>query len=101
MAGTRRNLEVKAVDPDPQATLQAALGRGAEDQGELRQRDIHLDRVADLGHFVEIEAVAAAPAGLEVERDLVEELRGVLGVTDEHLVPIGDADLLARRGRQA
>ncbi|MEA2150254.1 MAG: cytidine deaminase [Solirubrobacteraceae bacterium] len=176
MAGRERNLEVKAIDPDPPATLQAALALGAHDQGELRQRDtyfhavqgrlklreapprppeliayaraelagpkislyrvvpvadhvalvdalaeslgvrvvvekvrrlllwrnvrIHLDRVADLGHFVEIEVVAASPGGLEVERDRVEELRGVLGIADERLVPVGYADLLARRGRQ-
>jgi adenylate cyclase class IV len=175
MAARQRNLEVKAVDPDPQATLQAALALGAQDQGELRQRDtyfhavqgrlklreapprppeliayaraelagpkvslyrvvpvsdhialvdalaeslgvrvvvekvrrlllwrnvrIHLDRVAGLGHFVEIEAVAASPGGLEVERDRVEELRAVLGIADERLVPVGYADLLARRGR--
>jgi hypothetical protein len=35
MAGRQRNLEVKAVDPDPQATLQAALALGAQDRGEL------------------------------------------------------------------
>lgn len=177
MAGRQRNLEVKAIDPDPQATLQAALEFGAHDQGDLRQRDtyfhavqgrlklreappqpaelisyarvdlagpkislyrivpvadhialiealaeslgvrvvvekvrrlllwrnvrIHLDRVADLGDFVEIEAVAATPGGLEVERDRVEELRAVLGIADEHLVTVGYADLLTRRGRLA
>jgi adenylate cyclase class 2 len=177
MAGRQRNLEVKAFDPDPQATLQAALDLGAQDQGPLRQRDtyfhavqgrlklreappqpaeliayaraelagpkvslyrvvpvadhvalvdalaeslgvrvvvekvrrlllwrnvrIHLDRVADLGDFVEIEAVAASPGGLEVERDRVEELRVALGITDELLVPVGYADLLTRGRRMA
>ena len=175
MAGRQRNLEVKAIDPDPQATFAAAVALGAQDQGVLRQRDtyfhavqgrlklreapprpaelisyaraelpgpkvslyrvvpvadhvalvdaladslgvrvvvekarrlllwrnvrIHLDRVAELGDFVEIEAVAASPGGLEVERDRVEELRAALGIVDEHLVPVGYADLLARRGR--
>jgi adenylate cyclase class 2 len=177
MAGRQRNLEVKAIDPDPQATFAAALELGAQDHGELRQRDtyfhavqgrlklreappqppeliayaraqlagpkvslyrivpvadhvalvdalteslgvrvvvekvrrlllwrnvrIHLDRVADLGDFVEIEAVATSPGGLEVERDRVEELRAVLGIADERLVPVGYADLLTRRGRLA
>lgn len=177
MAGRQRNLEVKAVDPDPQATLAAALELGAQDHGVLRQRDtyfhavqgrlklreappqpaeliayaraelagpkislyrvvpvadhlalvdaladslgvrvvvekvrrllwwgnvrIHIDRVADLGDFVEIEAVAASPGGLEVQRDRVEELRAALGITDELLVPVGYADLLTRRGRAA
>jgi adenylate cyclase class IV len=174
MSGRRRNLEVKAVDPDPQATFAAALELGASDQGALRQRDtyfhavqgrlklreapprpaeliaydrvdragpkvslyrvvpvadhialvdalgeslgvrvvvekvrrlllwhnvrIHLDQVAQLGDFVELEAVATTPGGLEVERDRVEELRAVLGIADERLVSVGYADLLMRRG---
>lgn len=56
---------------------------------------IHLDRVTGLGHFVELEAVATSPGGLEVERDRVEELRAVLGIADAHLVARGYADLLA------
>jgi adenylate cyclase class IV len=170
MPGKQRNLEVKAIDPDPNATLAAALELGAEDQGLMRQRDtyfhavigrlklreapprpaeliaydraelvgpkvslyrivpvadhialiealtdalgvrcvvekarrlllwrnvrIHLDRVTGLGHFVELEAVATAPGGLEVERDRVEQLRQVLGIADERLVARGYADLL-------
>ena len=174
MPGRRRNLEIKAVDPDPQATLRAALELGADDAGWLHQRDtyfhavqgrlklreappepaeliayaraelagpkvslyrvvpvadhqaliealseslgvkvvvekarrllrwrnvrIHLDRVDGLGDFVELEAVAASPGGLEVERDRVEELRAVLGITDDQLVAHGYADLFARHG---
>jgi adenylate cyclase, class 2 len=169
--GRARNLEIKAVDSDPQATLACALGFGAEDRGLLQQRDtyfhavsgrlklreapprpaeliayaradlagpkvshyrivpvadhlalidalsdslgircvvekarrlllwrnvrIHLDRVAGLGHFVELEAVATVPGGLEVERDRVEQLRAALGIADEQLVAHGYADLLA------
>jgi adenylate cyclase, class 2 len=172
MPGRRRNLEIKAVDPDPLATLRAALELGADDEGWLHQRDtyfhavqgrlklreappepaelisyaraelagpkvslyrvvqvadhhalvealseslgikvvvdkarrllrwrnvrIHLDRVDGLGDFVELEAVAASPGGLEVERDRVEELRATLGIADEHLVAHGYADLLTR-----
>lgn len=172
MPGKRRNLEIKAHDPDPPATLAAALQVGAEDQGWLHQRDtyfhavqgrlklreapprpaeliayaradlagpkvslyrvvevadhialidaltdslgvrvvvakarrlllwhnvrIHLDRVEGLGDFVELEAVAASPGGLEVERDRVEELRETLGIGDDQLVAHGYADLLAR-----
>ena len=171
MPGKQRNLEVKALDPDPHATLEAALRLGAEDQGLMHQRDtyfhavvgrlklreapprpaeliaydraelagpkvslyrvvtvadhialidaltdalgvrcvvekarrlllwrnvrIHLDRVSGLGHFVELEAIATQPGGLEVERDRVEELRTVLGITDERLVARGYADLVA------
>ena len=172
MPGRRRNLEIKAVDPDPQATLRAALELGADDAGWLHQRDtyfhavqgrlklreappepaeliayaraelagpkvslyrvvpvadhhaliealseslgvkvvvekarrllrwrnvrIHLDHVEGLGDFVELEAVAASPGGLEVERDRVEELRAALGIADAQLVAHGYADLLAR-----
>jgi adenylate cyclase class IV len=177
MGGRRRNLEVKAIDPDPRATFAAAIALGAQDQGMLRQRDtyfhavqgrlklreappqpaeliayaraelagpkvslyrvvpvadhvalvdaladalgvrvvveklrrlllwrnvrIHLDHVSDLGDFVEIEAVATSPGGLEVERDRVEELRTALGISDDRLVPVGYADLLTRRRHPA
>ena len=170
MPGRQRNLEVKAIDPDPQATLAAALEIGAEDRGVLHQRDtyfhavvgrlklreappmpaqliaydraelagpkvslyrvvdvadhvalidalteslgvrcvvekarrlllwrnvrIHLDHVTELGDFVELEAVATSPGGLEVERDRVEQLRVALGIADERLVSRGYADLL-------
>ena len=171
MPGKQRNFEVRAIDPAPQATLEAALELGAEDHGLRHQRDtyfhavigrlklreapprpaeliaddraelagpkvslyrvvaaadhlapidaltdalgvrcvvertrhlllwrsvrIHLDRVTGRGRFVELEAVATAPGGLEVERDRVEELRQVLGIPDERLVARGYADLLS------
>ena len=175
MSAPRRNVELKALDPDPARTLAACRELGADDRGVLRQRDtyfhavqgrlklreappqppeliayaraerpgpkvslyrvvpvadhialsdaladslgvrvvvekvrrlllwrnvrIHLDRVADLGDFVEIEAVATSPGGLEVERDRVEELCTALGIADERFVALGYADLLIRRGR--
>jgi homotetrameric cytidine deaminase len=34
-------VELKARDPDPEATLRAALGHGAEDRGVLHQRDTY------------------------------------------------------------
>ena len=37
----RRNVELKARDPDPAATLTAALAHGAADHGILRQRDTY------------------------------------------------------------
>ena len=59
---------------------------------------IHLDHVAGLGDFVELEAVASSPGGLEVERDRVEQLRRALGIADEQLIAHGYAQLLARSG---
>ena len=177
MPGRRRNLEIKAHDPDPPATLSAALEFGADDEGWLHQRDtyfhavqgrlklreappepaeliayaraelagpkvslyrvvqvadhlalidaltdslgvrvvveksrrllrwrnvrIHLDRVEGLGDFVELEAIAASPGGLEVERDRMEELRAALGIAAEQLVAHGYADLLTRRSARS
>ena len=163
----RRNLELKAADPDPPATRAAALALpGVEDAGVLRQRDtyffavqgrlklretdgaaaelvayarpdrpeprvsrfhvvpvvdpagtaealgdvlgvravvekerrlllwrgvrVHLDRVARLGAFVELEA----PLGIGEEEARVAELRAALGLRDELLVPRGYAELL-------
>ena len=171
MQSTRiRNVEIKARDPDPPRTLEAALALG-EDHGVLVQRDtyfhavkgrlklregpglaaelisydradlagpkvsvyrrvpvldpgglaqslgdalgvrvvvekrrrlvvwrnvrIHLDEVAELGRFVELEAVAATSGGLEAEREKVEQLRGRLGIDDDRLlVARGYAELL-------
>ena len=42
----RRNVELKARDPDPAATLAAALAHGASDQGVLHQRDTYFDAAA-------------------------------------------------------
>ena len=36
-----RNVELKARDPDPARTLERALALGAEDKGEIRQRDTY------------------------------------------------------------
>jgi homotetrameric cytidine deaminase len=36
-----RNVELKARDPDPAGTLERALAMGADDRGEIRQRDTY------------------------------------------------------------
>jgi homotetrameric cytidine deaminase len=41
VSGPRRNVELKAVDPDPARTLALALGLGASDEGVLVQRDTY------------------------------------------------------------
>src|SRR3954467_175457 len=38
MAPPRRNVELKARDPDPERSLERCVALGAEDRGELRQR---------------------------------------------------------------
>jgi adenylate cyclase class IV len=60
---------------------------------------IHLDRVAELGTFVELEAIAGA-GGITVQVPRIDALRAALGITDERLVAKGYADLLARPGRR-
>ena len=40
----RRNVELKARDPDPAATLERALALGASDEGVLTQRDTYFGR---------------------------------------------------------
>ncbi|HEV8152457.1 MAG TPA: class IV adenylate cyclase, partial [Solirubrobacteraceae bacterium] len=40
-APPRRNVELKARDPDPERTLRLALAAGAEDRGVLVQRDTY------------------------------------------------------------
>src|SRR3954468_19880508 len=41
MAPPRRNVELKARDPEPERSLERARALGAEDRGELRQRDTY------------------------------------------------------------
>jgi adenylate cyclase class IV len=57
---------------------------------------IHLDSVAGLGEFVELEAVSDAPGGLVAEEAKIAELRAALAITDDLLVARGYADLLER-----
>ena len=60
-------------------------------EGSVR---IHLDAVADLGTFVELEAVAGPGSDLAREHDQVARLRDALGIRDAALV----RGLLRRRG---
>jgi homotetrameric cytidine deaminase len=46
LAAPRRNIEIKARDADPERTLELALALGAEDRGELAQRDTYFARAS-------------------------------------------------------
>jgi len=168
----RRNIELKAHDPDRVRSLEVCRTLGAEDRGEIWQRDtyfqvasgglklreerpgrqhliqfqranepqqresryriievddgavlsaalddaigirvvvtkhrrlflwrdvrIHLDRVEQLGEFIELEAVAPADSELAHEHNLIVELRAAFGITDERLLAVGYADQLLK-----
>jgi homotetrameric cytidine deaminase len=177
----RRNVELKALDPDPARSLAICRELGAEDRGVLRQRDtyfrarvgrlklreeepggavliqydrpdaaaaresryrlvpvedpvalreslaaalgtlvvvdkerhlllwegvrIHLDAVAGLGSFVELEGVAGADSDLAAERERVEHLRAALGIDevlpDSYSDRLLGADALVAAAREA
>jgi len=186
MEDPHRNVELKALDPDPEGTLACALAlTGVADHGILRQRDtyfavaegrlklreetpgeahliayarpddpavrvsayrlapapdpgamraaltaslgvrvvvdkarrlllwhdvrIHLDTVAGLGSFIELEAVAPPESDLSAEHAKVAHLREILGIEDgslregsysDALLPAPDPELL-RLAREA
>jgi homotetrameric cytidine deaminase len=177
----RRNIELKAYDPDPDRSLAAAMELGADDHGVIRQRDtyfraregrlklreeepggatliqydrpdaaaaresryrltevgdpdalkasldaalgtlvvvdkerrlllhdgvrIHLDTVAGLGSFVELEGVAPEGSDLAPEHDKVARLRDALGIdqilTDSYSDRLLGADALVAAARAA
>ena len=115
MSAPRRNLELKAIDPDPAATLQAALAPGARDEGTLEQRDTYFHAVqgrlklreappnpAELISYARADRPEALADVLGVRvvvaQRRVAELREALGIADQHLVARGYADMLERRG---
>ena len=55
-----RNVELKARDPDPARTLERALALGAEDKGEIRQRDTYFSGARGRLKLREQEAGGAA-----------------------------------------
>ena len=181
MSAPRRNVELKALDPDPARSLAVCRELGAEDRGVLRQRDtyfraragrlklreqepggatliqydrpdaaaaresryrvarvadpdelrasldaalgtlvvvdkerhlllwegvrIHLDTVAGLGSFVELEGVAAPESDLGPEREKVARLQQALGIeeilTDSYSDRLLGADALVAAARDA
>ena len=90
---------VPVFDPEAlAAALHDALGTRAVVEKERRLLlhegvRVHLDRVARLGTFVELEAIAG-PGGIPAAVPKVDALRAALGITDERLVAEGYAELL-------
>jgi predicted adenylyl cyclase CyaB len=89
-------------------TLREALTLAYGQAGRVRKRRtlflvgrtrIHLDRVEDLGHFLELEVVLSdgepSEAGVEVAHDLLARL----GISASQLIEGAYVDLLNARGR--
>jgi predicted adenylyl cyclase CyaB len=99
------NYEIVPV-ADPARTLRMlteALGTIAvvEKVRTLMMRDnlrLHLDRVARLGNFGEIEAVIAEGDDPERSRGAVDELVAALGVTPSDLIDVSYFEMLTKPG---
>lgn len=93
---------VPVMDPDALTrALDESLGiRGVVEKARRlilwREVRIHLDAVAGLGTFVELEAVSDRVGGLPEQEVRIRELREALGITDDRLIARGYADLLER-----
>jgi homotetrameric cytidine deaminase len=84
----RRNVELKARDPDPDATLRAALGHGARDAGLLCQRDTYF---AGRDGRLKLRVEHDGPAQLVAyARDDAAQAR----LSSYHLVDVPDPDAL-------
>jgi adenylate cyclase class IV len=98
------NYEIAPVS-DPATTrhiLDAALGTLAivEKVRILLMRDsirLHLDRVASLGEFGEIEAVIPADEDPELSRAAVDELLAALEIIPADLIDVSYFEMFARR----
>ncbi|NJB87532.1 putative adenylyl cyclase CyaB [Lewinella marina] len=96
-------LESEAAATDLVDTLGRALGSWVvvDKQREIYFIDnvkFHLDRVAGLGDFVEIEAIGSSPEEREALLEQVNHYRHLLGVEDGNLVAHSYSDLLAGAG---
>jgi predicted adenylyl cyclase CyaB len=94
---------VKASSKDPEA-LRDALERSLGVRGVIRknrsvylagQTRIHLDRVEDLGNFVELEVVLSSTDSVAEGRRVAERLQKVLGIGAEDLIDRAYIDLSA------
>jgi homotetrameric cytidine deaminase len=84
----RRNVELKAIDPDPARTLERALAAGAEDRGTMRQRDTYFGVRSGRLKLREEEPGGATLIGYERPDDAAER------VSSYRLVPVPDPDAL-------
>jgi homotetrameric cytidine deaminase len=83
-----RNLELKARDPEPRRTLELALALGAEDRGEIEQRDTYFARAR--GRLKLREQTPGDAELIAYERSDGAEPRP----SDYHVVPVADPEPL-------
>ncbi len=105
--GPKLSRYVIAPTPDP-AALREALSRAWGTAGRVRKRRrlylvgdtrIHLDRVEQLGDFLELEVVLAPAQSVAEGEEEARRIMAALGVADEDLVSGAYVDLLeARKG---
>ena len=88
MAAPKRNLELKARDPDPQRSLERALALGADDRGEIAQRDTYFGRV---GGRLKLREQSPGEAELIQYRRADEEGPRT---SEYRLVPVAEGDAL-------
>jgi homotetrameric cytidine deaminase len=88
LASPQRNLEIKARDPDPAGSLERALALGAEDRGEITQRDTYFGRTAG-----RLKLREQSPGDAELIEYRRPDDAGPR-VSDYRLVPVSDPDAL-------
>jgi homotetrameric cytidine deaminase len=88
LAAPLRNLELKARDPEPRRTLELALTLGAEDRGEIEQRDTYFARAR--GRLKLREQTPGEAELIAYERSDGTEPRP----SDYRVVPVADPEAL-------
>ena len=88
MAAPKRNLEIKARDADPRRSLELALELGAEDHGEIEQRDTYFGRAHG-----RLKLREQTPGETELIQYRRPDAAGPR-VSDFRRVPVADADAL-------
>jgi homotetrameric cytidine deaminase len=88
LSASLRNLELKARDPDPQRSLELALALGAEDRGEIEQRDTFFTRAR--GRLKLREQTPGDVELISYQRSDARQPR----VSDYRIVPVADPEPL-------
>ena len=103
-AGPKRSSYVRSPCPDPKS-LHDALAKTVGVRGVVKKRRevilvdqtrVHIDQVADLGVFLELEVVLRERQTLRDGEAIAEELMSSFGIDAESLVDVAYIDLLER-----